>query len=64
MSLKRIGTTAATDGAVRTSPVYDPATGAVTAEVVLATADDVDRAVARAAEARTTVPVTSPEAGS
>jgi len=51
MSLKRIGTTAATDGAVRTSPVYDPATGAVTAEVVLATAHDVDRAVARAAEA-------------
>ena len=35
----------------RTSPVFDPATGRVTAEVVLATAADVDRAVTRAAGA-------------
>jgi len=35
----------------RTSPVYNPATGAVTAEVGLATVDEVDRAVAAAAAA-------------
>ena len=35
----------------RTSPVYNPATGEVTAQVGLATVDEVDRAVAAAAEA-------------
>jgi malonate-semialdehyde dehydrogenase (acetylating)/methylmalonate-semialdehyde dehydrogenase len=37
--------------AARTAPVFDPATGAQTAEVVLAGAKDVDHAVASAAEA-------------
>jgi len=32
----------------RTAPVYNPATGEQQAEVLLATADDVDRAVASA----------------
>ena len=35
----------------RTSPVFDPATGEVTAQVGLATTDEVDQAVAAAAEA-------------
>lgn len=35
----------------RTAPVYDPATGVLTAEVALAAADEVDAAVAVAAEA-------------
>jgi malonate-semialdehyde dehydrogenase (acetylating)/methylmalonate-semialdehyde dehydrogenase len=37
--------------AARTAPVFDPATGAQTAEVVLATVKDVDHAVESAAEA-------------
>ncbi len=41
-------------GSTRTSPVFDPATGEQQAEVLLATRDDVDTAVARAAEAFTT----------
>ncbi len=45
--MRRIG--ASEEGtAARTSPVFDPATGEQTAEVVLATADDVDAAVAAA----------------
>jgi malonate-semialdehyde dehydrogenase (acetylating)/methylmalonate-semialdehyde dehydrogenase len=36
----------------RTAPVFDPATGAVTAEVDLASADEVDAAVAAAREAQ------------
>jgi len=48
--VKQIGSSV--EGApVRTSPVFDPATGAQTAEVVLATTADVDRAVAAAAGA-------------
>ena len=42
----RIGSSA--DAGARTSPVFDPATGRQTAEVVLATPADVDRAVAGA----------------
>jgi malonate-semialdehyde dehydrogenase (acetylating)/methylmalonate-semialdehyde dehydrogenase len=51
MPLPRIGTSA--DADARTAPVFDPATGETTAEVVLATAADVDRAVARATAAST-----------
>jgi malonate-semialdehyde dehydrogenase (acetylating)/methylmalonate-semialdehyde dehydrogenase len=40
-----------TSSSGRTSPVYDPATGRQTAEVVLATTEDVDAAVAAAATA-------------
>jgi len=48
--VKQIGSS--NDGAVaRTAPVFDPATGAQTAEVVLATVKDVDHAVTTAAEA-------------
>jgi malonate-semialdehyde dehydrogenase (acetylating)/methylmalonate-semialdehyde dehydrogenase len=47
--LPRIGSSA--DADARTSPVFDPATGAVTAEVVLATPTDVDRAVTAAGRA-------------
>jgi malonate-semialdehyde dehydrogenase (acetylating)/methylmalonate-semialdehyde dehydrogenase len=42
--MKRIGSSVEGDGA-RTSPVFDPATGEQTGEVVLATPADVDRAV-------------------
>ncbi len=45
--VKRIGESAA-PSASRTSPVFDPATGRQTAEVVLATADDVDRTIGMA----------------
>ena len=48
--MKQIGTSL--EGAsARTAPVFDPATGAQTAEVVLATAKDVDHAVSAAATA-------------
>ncbi|MGO9028267.1 MAG: CoA-acylating methylmalonate-semialdehyde dehydrogenase [Acidimicrobiales bacterium] len=50
MSSPRIGTSDAGSGA-RTAPVFDPASGQVTAEVVLATTTDVDRAVTGAAQA-------------
>ncbi len=43
--MRRIGTSVEGDQA-RTAPVYDPATGGRTAEVVLASPADVDRAVA------------------
>src|SRR4051794_29666932 len=46
----RIGGQETPGGSKRTSPVYDPATGEVQAEVVLADAGDVDAAV-RAARA-------------
>ncbi len=52
--MKQIGRAAASarEGApVRTAPVFDPATGEETAEVVLASAADVDRAVGTAADA-------------
>ena len=49
MPLPRIGRSA--DTSARTSPVHDPATGAVTAEVVLATPADVDAAVTGAGRA-------------
>jgi malonate-semialdehyde dehydrogenase (acetylating)/methylmalonate-semialdehyde dehydrogenase len=49
MTVPRIGSSTAVEA--RTSPVFDPATGEITAEVVLATADDVDAAVSAAAEA-------------
>ncbi len=45
--VKRIGESA-TPSAGRTSPVFDPATGRQTAEVVLATGDDVHRTVGAA----------------
>jgi len=48
--VKQIGTSLE-GAAARTAPVFDPATGAQTAEVVLATVKDVDHAVAGAAEA-------------
>ena len=48
--MKQIGTSLE-GAAARTAPVFDPATGAQTAEVVLATVKDVDHAVAGAAEA-------------
>src|SRR5580658_3498550 len=48
--VKRIGESAA-PSVSRTSPVFDPATGRQTAEVVLATADDVDRTIGMAQEA-------------
>jgi malonate-semialdehyde dehydrogenase (acetylating)/methylmalonate-semialdehyde dehydrogenase len=44
--MKRIGTSLEGEAA-RTAPVFDPATGEVTGTVVLASAPDVDRAVAR-----------------
>jgi malonate-semialdehyde dehydrogenase (acetylating)/methylmalonate-semialdehyde dehydrogenase len=44
--MNRIGSSVAGPGA-RTTPVYDPATGEQTGEVVLATPDDVDAAVTR-----------------
>ncbi len=48
--MKQIGTSL--EGAdARTAPVFDPATGAQTAEVVLATAKDVDHVVETAATA-------------
>jgi malonate-semialdehyde dehydrogenase (acetylating) / methylmalonate-semialdehyde dehydrogenase len=47
----RIGGEETTGASSRTSPVYDPATGAVQAEVVLAEPADVDAAVAAAREA-------------
>ncbi len=47
--MRRIGSSG--DAAARTTPVYDPATGAQTAEVVASTAPDVDRAVQDAARA-------------
>jgi malonate-semialdehyde dehydrogenase (acetylating)/methylmalonate-semialdehyde dehydrogenase len=50
VSSPRIGTSDAGSGA-RTAPVFDPASGQVTAEVVLATTTDVDRAVTGAAQA-------------
>src|SRR3954452_21060618 len=46
----RIGGGESTPSSTRTAPVFDPATGEVQAEVVLADATDVDRAV-RAARA-------------
>ncbi len=50
--MKQIGTSI--DGtAARTAPVFDPATGEQTSEVVLATVKDVDHAVETAAEAFT-----------
>ncbi|MGO8872312.1 MAG: CoA-acylating methylmalonate-semialdehyde dehydrogenase [Acidimicrobiales bacterium] len=48
--VRRIGASVEGDQA-RTAPVYDPATGAQTAEVVLASSSDVDRAVAAASAA-------------
>ena len=48
--MKQIGTSVEGDRA-RTAPVFDPATGARTAEVVLATAKDVDQVVQRATTA-------------
>ena len=42
---------ATTGGGTRTAPVYDPAVGEVTADVVLADANDVDHAVAAAVAA-------------
>jgi malonate-semialdehyde dehydrogenase (acetylating)/methylmalonate-semialdehyde dehydrogenase len=48
--VKQIGSSVEGAGA-RTAPVFDPAIGAQTAEVVLAAATDVDRAVRAAAEA-------------
>jgi malonate-semialdehyde dehydrogenase (acetylating) / methylmalonate-semialdehyde dehydrogenase len=50
MPIRTIGSTGG-DAGGRTSPFFDPATGQVTAEVALATAGDVDRAVTRAADA-------------
>jgi malonate-semialdehyde dehydrogenase (acetylating)/methylmalonate-semialdehyde dehydrogenase len=47
----RIGGEETSGSSSRTSPVYDPATGEVQAEVVLAEAGDVDAAVAAAREA-------------
>ncbi|HET7454215.1 MAG TPA: CoA-acylating methylmalonate-semialdehyde dehydrogenase [Solirubrobacterales bacterium] len=47
----RIGGEETRGGSSRTSPVYDPATGEVQAEVVLAEPGDVDAAVAAAGEA-------------
>lgn len=52
--MKQIGTsteTAIRGGPARTSPVFDPATGEQTTEVLLATAADVDRTVGIAASA-------------
>ncbi len=52
--MKQIGSSResrAGGGPARTSPVFDPATGEQTAEVVLATTGDVDRAVGIAASA-------------
>ncbi len=46
-----VGGKSVTGDSGRTSPVYDPATGSVQAQVDLASADDVDMAVAVAAEA-------------
>ncbi len=43
--MKRIGSSIEADGA-RTAPVFDPASGEQTGEVVLATPEDIDRAVA------------------
>ncbi len=46
-TMNRIGESVA-GAAARTSPVFDPATGTQTAEVVLATGEDVDRTVGAA----------------
>ena len=51
MIAHRIGGEETTGASSRTSPVYDPATGEVQAEVLLAEAADVDAAVAAASEA-------------
>jgi len=48
--MNTIGTTA-DGGRARTAPVYDPASGKQTADVVLASTGDVDRAVARSVAA-------------
>ena len=48
--MKQIGSSIE-GAAARTAPVFDPATGAQTAEVVLATVKDVDHAVTASAEA-------------
>ena len=49
-TVKQIGSSIE-GAAARTAPVFDPATGAQTAEVVLATVKDVDQAVEASAEA-------------
>ena len=51
MIAHRIGGEETSGASSRTSPVYDPATGEVQAEVLLAEASDVDAAVAAAREA-------------